>query len=168
MMQDPGTARDLVYTATEIATFIAALGVLITGVGAVIVNIIVALKQGARVEAAALASGKAHAETQKAVEKVEQEAKVIAGHVNSAATASTAKIDGLQKEVEQLKSTAAEMKSTAALLAQALASNRVARATDKPPGDTTTPSVAEAAEKLAKIEANTAETVAVLKEGLEP
>lgn len=41
----------MTYTATEVLTFIAAGGVLITGVGAVIVNIIVALRQGTKLDA---------------------------------------------------------------------------------------------------------------------
>ena len=101
------TGSAAVYTASEVVMFIAAIGVLITGVGAVIVNIIVALRQGHKVDALGTA-----------VEQVYTEAKVITGHVNSAATAAAAKIDALQRELEQIKISAAEMKTTAALLAQ--------------------------------------------------
>jgi len=40
----------MTYTAPEILTFIAALGVLLTGLGAVIVNIIVAVRTGAKLD----------------------------------------------------------------------------------------------------------------------
>lgn len=46
---------------------------------------------------------------------------VIAGHVNSAATAATAKIEGLQKELKLLQDVMAKDNQRAALLAQALA-----------------------------------------------
>lgn len=87
------------YTATEIATFIAAIGVLITGIGAVVVNIIVALKQGKKTD-----------EIITAVAKVDAETKVIAGHVNSAATASTSKIAALENKIEMMTKTASDIK----------------------------------------------------------
>lgn len=92
------------YTATEIATFIAAIGVLITGIGAVIVNIIVALKQGRKSD-----------EIIKAVAGVDTEAKIISGHVNSAASEAKAKITALEAKVEMMAKTATDIKEAVLL-----------------------------------------------------
>lgn len=107
------------FSASEIATFVAALGVLVSAIGAAIVNIIIALKQGHKVTN--LAS---------MVADVQNETKIITKHVNGAATQSVAKIDNLHREIDQLKSTMAEMKSTAALLTQALTSRSASRTSD--------------------------------------
>lgn len=57
--------------------------------------------------------------TNKKVDDVIKTQEVIAGHVNSAATASLTKIEALQKEIESLKTTIAQEKTTTALLTQA-------------------------------------------------
>jgi hypothetical protein len=49
---------------------------------------------------------------------VKAQADVITGHVNSAAAASAAKIDSLEKQVSSLVQQLVELKQTAALLAQ--------------------------------------------------
>jgi hypothetical protein len=64
------------------------------------VNIITALRQESKIAA------------------VEAKADVIAGHVNSAASASVAKIDALTEQVAQLTALRADEKKTAELLAQ--------------------------------------------------
>lgn len=87
------------YTAIEIGTFVASLGILISGIGAVIVNIIVALKQGKKVD-----------EVIVAVAKVQSEAEVIKGHVNSAATDSKNKIEALESKIEMMTKTATDIK----------------------------------------------------------
>lgn len=93
-----------IYTASDIVTFIAAFGVLATGIGAVIVNIIVALKQGKKVD-----------EVINAVAKVQSETAVITGHVNSAATEAKAKIAALEAKVEMMARTAADIKEAVLL-----------------------------------------------------
>lgn len=65
---------------------------IITALGVVIVNIIVALRTSAKID---LAVAK--------VDVVNSKADVITGHVNSAAASSAAKIAGLEREVEMLK-----------------------------------------------------------------
>jgi hypothetical protein len=90
------------YTAAEVLTFIAAFGVLIGGLGAVIVNIIVALRTG------------------KQLEVVNAKADVITGHVNSASDRAAAQIAVLQREVSLMRAVIAEKRETAALLAQAV------------------------------------------------
>lgn len=67
------------------------------------------------------------------IKEVKEEAKVIAGHVNSAATASLNKIESLQKEVAALTSTLAEHSQRAALLAQAAAQPTPPSALSPPP-----------------------------------
>lgn len=137
------------YTATEIATFMAAVGVLITGVGAVVVNIIVALRQGVKVD-----------QLRTTVDEVKNETKVITGHVNSAATASAMKIDALEKKIEMLVTSAAEKQETAKLLAQSVATRT------SPPGPAA-PVVAAVIKDLhsvhEQIETNTRETAEAVK-----
>lgn len=106
-----------VYTAAEILTFIAALGVLITGVGAVVVNIIVAWRTSAIVKENTVMLKENVAVTKDTL----AEAKVITGHVNSSAAAAAAKIDGLEKEIKLLQTSIMDMKTAAALLAQSAA-----------------------------------------------
>lgn len=62
----------------------------------------------------------------KALREVKEEAKVITGHVNSAATAAAEKINGLEKQISDLTTALSERKETAALLAQAAATKQVA------------------------------------------
>ena len=93
----------MTYTAAEVLTFIAAFGVLIAGLGAVIVNIIIAMRTG------------------KQLESVNAKADVIAGHVNSAASTSAAQIAALQNEIRLMREVAAEKKETAAVLASTTA-----------------------------------------------
>ena len=95
---------DKYYTATEIVTFIAAIGVLVTGVGAVIVNIIVALKQSKKTD-----------ELVVAVAKVDSKAEIIAGHVNSTATEAKAKIESLEDTIKMMNKTAADIKEAVLL-----------------------------------------------------
>lgn len=121
------------FTATEVAAFVAAIGVVITAIGAAIVNIIVALKQGRKLD------------------DVKAESKIIAAHVNSAASASVTKIEALQAEIKNYAKQTADMKETAALLAQALASTRQESHAPVAP-------VAPAAAVLDNIESNTRKT----------
>jgi len=59
--------------------------------------------------------------SERKLDNVNAKADVITGHVNSAATASTAKIDSMQKQIEFLTRQIAEGKQTAAVLAQSKA-----------------------------------------------
>jgi len=95
--------QEVRYSATEVAAFIAGLSVLITGLGAAIVNIIVALKAG------------------KKADEILVKTEAIAHSVNSTASDAKSKIESLQKELSSYSKHVAEMKETAALLAQALA-----------------------------------------------
>lgn len=88
---------------SQIITLIAALGGLVTIIGGVIVNIVVALRTSAKAE------------------EISAKSDVIIGHVNSASTIASAKIDALTKEVADLKAVAATNKETASLLAQSVA-----------------------------------------------
>ena len=77
--------------------------ILVPIIGTVIVNIIIAVKTNSRI---AEVSGKAD---------------VITGHVNSAATAATAKINALTDQVNALTKIISDDKEKAALLAQTAA-----------------------------------------------
>jgi hypothetical protein len=96
------------FSAPEWLTIITAISALVVVVGGVIVNVVVAL----RTKAVAV-------ETKAAVVEVDKKADVITGHVNSAAAASAAKIDGLEKEIVLIRSMLADSDKRAALLAQA-------------------------------------------------
>lgn len=109
---------NLPLTSAEIVAITVALGVLITSSSAAIVSIIVALRTKAAVDVGVAIS----AANAQAIAAVDSKAEVITGHVNSAATAAAAKIDALQRELEQLREMLADKKETAALLAQAAAS----------------------------------------------
>jgi len=123
----------MTYTAAEVLTFIAAFGVLVGGLGAVVVNIIVALRTG------------------KQLETISVKADVIKEHVNSTASRAAEHIAALQNELRLMREVAAEKKETAAVLAQAAAVTLVtAPALVVPPGETV----------LAAIETNTAQTAA--------
>jgi tRNA(Phe) wybutosine-synthesizing methylase Tyw3 len=68
------------YTAAEVLGFIAAAGVLVAGIGAVIVNVIVALRQGTKLDAALVKSDdlaaqveKVHVLTNSNLQKVKEE-----------------------------------------------------------------------------------------------
>lgn len=84
------------YTSTELVTVIVAVTGLVTIIGGVVTNVIIALKTLA-------------------------EARVITGHVNSAASASVAKIDLMQQELTRMRAELADKKEIAALLAQSAA-----------------------------------------------
>jgi predicted PurR-regulated permease PerM len=94
----------------ELVTVFAAAGVLLTALGAVIVNIIMALKQSAAI-----------IENTKVTQEVSAKADVIKGHVNSAASQSKEKIDALEQHITQLIAQLAQSRETAALLAQSAA-----------------------------------------------
>ena len=91
------------FTATELVTLLAALGGLVAGIGAVIVNVIVASRTSAKVDGIATTT------------------KVIEGHVNSSATAAAALIASSERERLELRRQLADQKETAALLAQTAA-----------------------------------------------
>jgi len=130
------------YSAAELITILSAIGLLIGGLGAVIVNVIVALKTNAKLDA------------------VNTKADVIGVHVNGAAAAAAAKMAALEDKVRMLLEALADKKLDAALLAQAAATVPIvapiaATVEVKPPG-----SIADTAqaESLRHIEANTAAT----------
>ena len=105
------------WTPADILAIAAAFAALIAAIGAVVVNVIVALK-----------TADAHKETTTQIAEVSQKATLIEGHVNSAAAAAAGKIAGLENTNLELQRTVADMRSTAQLLAQA-----AARATPPPP-----------------------------------
>jgi hypothetical protein len=80
---------------------------LIAAIGTAIVNIIIAWR------------------TNTVVAGVASTAKTIEAHVNSAATASTAKIDALEKQILALTAAMADQKQIAALLAQTVSKEGV-------------------------------------------
>jgi hypothetical protein len=79
---------------------------ILSALGVIIVNIITALKSSRQIAA------------------VSAKADVIAGHVNSTATAQTAKIEGLQKEIAILTGVIADKSKDAAVLAQSIAADK--------------------------------------------
>jgi hypothetical protein len=84
------------FTPGDIVLILSALGV-------VIVNIIAALKNN------------------RLITEVSAKADLIAGHVNSTATAQASKIDSLQSEVTLLRSLLSDKSQVAAVLAQSVA-----------------------------------------------
>lgn len=95
------------FTTVDLLMIISALGV-------VIVNVIVALRTSGKVDETKrqlVASAAVMAE-------VSAKADVITGHVNSASTKSAEKIDSLQKQIVLLAQLLADSKTTAAVLAQ--------------------------------------------------
>lgn len=83
-------------TPADIVAIFAGASALVVAIGTAIVNII-------------------------AINRVSDKADVITAHVNSAASASVEKIEGLQREVAALTARLSDQKQTAALLAQAAA-----------------------------------------------
>lgn len=126
------------------ATDLTAMGILVTTIGAVIVNIIMAFRTNTKVN------------------EVSAKADVITGHVNSAATASTAKIDSLEKQVLALRQLVSEDKEKAALLAQSAA---ITQASNLMPPSRSPNRVSDVipAETLENIEQNTKDTVKEIK-----
>lgn len=143
----------LSFTPTEITAITIAVGALLTTIFTGIVNILTVLRAERKVEHNTKITADTLAET-----------KVIAGHVNSAATASKTQIEALQNELKALRSEAAEKREVAALLAQAAAT---AGASDvQPPIIVAHPitaphttAVPDATQHLKKIEKNTKDTV---------
>jgi hypothetical protein len=101
-------AYALVFTPADITAMMVAVTALITALGIAVVNIIAARATLKKVSLVA-----------ESVEAVHVQGKVIEGHVNSAAAAAAAKIDGLEKEIALLRGIVSGQKETAALLAQA-------------------------------------------------
>ena len=81
--------------------------ILVPIIGAVIVNIIVALK------------------TNNKVSEVSAKADIISGHVNGAATTANAKIESMTREITELKQLLSDNKEIAALLAQSAAKREI-------------------------------------------
>ena len=98
------------FSATEITTLVVAATAFITSAFTGVVSVLTVLR------------------TAKKVDTIDAKADVITGHVNSAAAASAAKIDGLQKELLLMRESLAERKETAALLAQGVATAATAEA----------------------------------------
>jgi len=131
----------MTYTATEVLTFIGAFGVLLTSFGAIVVNIIVALRTTAAVK-----------ENTAITASISAKADVITGHVNSASSIAASKIDSLESQVKALVRQLAESKEVAAVLAQShVSQNNIAPAQDLKQ------------DSLKQIETNTAETAANTK-----
>ena len=98
------------FSPSELTAITVASAALLATVFTGIVNIITALRAERKIDHAIVK-----------VEEVHSEARLITGHVNSAATAATAKIDAMQKQIDQLTRLLAEGKETAAVLAQSAA-----------------------------------------------
>lgn len=96
-------------TETVALALIAAIPPTLASIGAIIIG----LRNGKRAERS---SRKSEAISASIAEKAD----VIAGHVNSAASASASKIEGLQSQVTQMHETIATQTQAAALLAQAV------------------------------------------------
>jgi hypothetical protein len=100
----------MAFTPSELTAIMIASGALVTTIFTGVVNIITALRAERKLDHAIVR-----------VDEVGAKADVISGHVNSAATASTAKIDAMQKQIDQLTRLLADSKQTAAVLAQSRA-----------------------------------------------
>lgn len=145
--------KDL-YT-SGLTNLLIAMTSLITAVGIVWVNVIVA-RAKIRVEAAAVA-------VSKKADEIGETTKTTLGHVNSAATEMRAVIDALRHENDQLRIYANDAKQIAAVLAATHAAlappPRVpGRATDVPPGPIAAVVDPVAQTHLENIDANTAAT----------
>jgi uncharacterized phage infection (PIP) family protein YhgE len=103
-------------TAPEVVAIASALGVLIAAIGAVIVNVIIALRTGKEVTK----TGDQVRETATAIAEVSAKTDVINGHVNSAASKSAEQIIGLQAQLALLQQQLSGQKEHSALLAQSL------------------------------------------------
>ena len=119
----------LAFVPTDPLVLIAAVGVLVTTIGAVIVNVIVALRTSAKVDTSLAAT----AVNSQKIDDVNAKADVITGHVNSAAAAAAAKIDALEKQIVTLTATLAKSDQTAAVRAQSDAIARAGTAEDRKP-----------------------------------
>lgn len=95
------------FSSTEIVTIIAAFSGLLGAFGAMVINIIAAIRQGSAMK-----------ENTQLTREISKEASVIAGHVNSRATADVAKIGALEHEVAILERSASTNREIASLLAQ--------------------------------------------------
>jgi Rad3-related DNA helicase len=129
------------YSAAEVLTFIAAIGVLLTGLGAVIVNIIVALKQGHKLEDVAHKAESISHQVQEVHTLTNSNLSAVKAELATA----TAQIVALRELVQDLK---AEREK--ASMATALATTIVPAA------------LPSAAQSLDHIDANTAATVAAV------
>jgi len=96
----------MTFTPAELTAITIALGALVGTILTGVANIITAARTERKVDQA---SGK--------VDETLAEAKVIKGHVNSTATAAAAKIDAMQKQIDQLVSQLSDSKQVAAVLA---------------------------------------------------
>lgn len=111
-----------------VTNMLIALTSVITAVGMVIVNVIIA-KAKARVMQAADA-------VEKKADEIGETTKTTLGHVNSAATKMLAEIEALRKENELLRVTASDNKQIAALLAARAIPSQPGRAADTRATDT--------------------------------
>lgn len=98
------------WTASEITALAVALAALMTATLSGIANILAVWRAEGKIDAnTAMTAG------------IATEVSVVSGHVNSAATASSTKIDSLEQQVTLLRELLADQKSTAAVLAQSQA-----------------------------------------------
>lgn len=137
------------YTPSDYTAFTIALAALIAAVFTGIVNIITAFRTTRKIDEAAVKT-----------QEVKAAVEVVAGHVNSAATASVAKIDALQRQVEESIHQIAELKQIAALREQERLISRVL------PSESMGVAVTPTETNLAKIEQNTRDTAATLADTL--
>lgn len=97
------------FTSREILAIIAGLTALLVSVGGSVSSIIIASKQESAMQ-----------QNTQATQEISAKTDVIAGHVNSQATASVAKIEALLEKIAILEAIAADKKEIAALLAQSV------------------------------------------------
>lgn len=122
----------MTYTPTEIVTIVAAVTGLLTTLSVAIVNIVVAVRTGRKVDENTALT---HANGQTTI-AIKEKADIIEKQTNGAAAAAAAMIADLQRQVTSLHAAMAEHKQTAALLAQAVTAQglRAARrSTDEDP-----------------------------------
>jgi outer membrane murein-binding lipoprotein Lpp len=100
----------MTFTPSELTAITIASGALVATIFAGVVNIITALRSERKIDHAIIR-----------VDDVSAKADVITGHVNSAASASAAKIDKMQATIDTLTNLLADSKQTAAVLAQSTA-----------------------------------------------
>lgn len=134
------------YTASEITAFTIAVAALVTALGAVIVNIIIAVRQTRKVE-----------ENTALTQEVKASVKVVEGHVNSAASKAQAENEALTREIAAARQQLSELKQIAALLAQERAIASASMALAQAPVMET---------HLKEIEKNTKDTVVTLNDAM--
>lgn len=156
----------MAFTPADVTAITIAAAALVAALFTGIVNIITAWRTTRRVEESI-----AKVEENTVVTKeTKAEVSVVAGHVNSAATAAVAKIEALQREIADTRLQMSELKQLAAMLAQSAAvaaSSGSGHVVAAIPIASSVASPTAEVEHLKEIEKNTKETVITLTDAME-